>query len=109
VKQSLALVLHDLPLVDQSGLVVAEINLVLNAVGGVDNRLDCRVYDSTGVHVDFDFVADFGLFFSFSGMRRDSTTQPCRTTRLRVYQHSLNLPSENLARIVLAQRTTCYF
>ncbi len=55
------LVLHDLPLVDQRGLVVAEVNLVLNAVGGIDDRLDCRFYDSTGVHVDFDFVADFVL------------------------------------------------
>jgi hypothetical protein len=57
------LVLHDLPLVDQRGLVVAEIDLVLNAVGGIDDRLYCRVYDFPGVHVDFDYVADFGLIF----------------------------------------------
>jgi hypothetical protein len=36
-------------------LVVAEVNLVLNAVGGIDDRLDCRVYDFPSVHVDFDF------------------------------------------------------
>jgi hypothetical protein len=49
--------------VDQRRLVVAEVNLILNAVGGIDDRLDCRVYDFPGVHVDFDFVANFGLFF----------------------------------------------
>ncbi len=44
-------------------MVVAEIDLVLNAVGGIDDRFDCRVYEFTRVHVDFDYVADFGLFF----------------------------------------------
>ncbi len=48
---------------DQRRLVVAEVNLVLNAVGGIDDRLDCSVYDFPGVHIDFDFVADFWLFF----------------------------------------------
>jgi hypothetical protein len=46
------LVLHDLPLVDQSGLVVAEVNLVPHTFSGIDNRLDGRVYDFPGVHVD---------------------------------------------------------
>ena len=59
------LVLHALPLVDQRGLVIAEINLVLNADGGVDDRLDCRVYDFPGVHVDLDFVADIELLWGW--------------------------------------------
>lgn len=49
-------------------MVETEINLVLHAVGGVDDRLDSRVHDFTGVHVYFDFVADFGLL---RGMARE--------------------------------------
>jgi hypothetical protein len=51
-KQSFVLVLHDLPLVDQRRLVVAEVNLVPHTVSGIDDRFDCRVYDFPGVHVD---------------------------------------------------------
>ena len=38
---------------------MAEVNLVLNAVSGVNYRLNDRVYDFPGVHVDFDFVAHY--------------------------------------------------
>jgi hypothetical protein len=47
-------VMDNLPFVDQCCLVLTKINLILRAIGGVDNRLDGCVYEFTRVHVDFD-------------------------------------------------------
>ena len=52
------LIFYNLPFVDQCCLVLTKINLILRAIGGVDNRLDGCVYEFTRVHVDFDFVAN---------------------------------------------------
>ncbi len=55
---------------NQRSLVVAKINLVFHAVGGFNNRLDSRVYDLSGMHVDLDFVADFVFAWSRVGLFR---------------------------------------
>ena len=62
VERKLLIVFDDLPFMNERRLVVTKINLILRAIRGVDNRLDGGVYNLSGVHVDADFVADFGLF-----------------------------------------------
>jgi hypothetical protein len=58
------LVFHYLPFANQRGLFLPEINLIVQTVRLVDNRLDYGVDDSTAVHGDTDHIADlvgFGL------------------------------------------------
>jgi hypothetical protein len=54
----------NLPFRDRRRLIVLEINLILSAAGGFDNRLDRRIYNLSAVHfhADANFVTDFGLF-----------------------------------------------
>ena len=42
-------------------MVETKINLILHTVRRVDNRFDGRVHDFPAMHVDLDFVADFGV------------------------------------------------
>jgi len=59
-KQSFVLVLHNLPLVYRRRPAKTKIDLILHAVSGVDNRLNGGIDDFAAVHVDTDFVSDFG-------------------------------------------------
>jgi hypothetical protein len=69
--------------VNQCALIVPEIDLILYALGGIDNRLDGRFHKLSGVHVDVDFVADVELpwrwigLFRHGAIVRHPTEPPC--------------------------------
>ena len=75
---TVAMLLHNLPLADERGLLFPEVNLIVQTVGPVDNRLDYGIDDLTAVHADADFVADFVRFtfcdFSPSPSRLSAAT-----------------------------------
>jgi hypothetical protein len=58
---------------NQCGLIVPEINLILYTFGAIDDRLDGRFHNLSGVHVDAEVVADFQSFIV-----RDVFSSPCR-------------------------------
>jgi hypothetical protein len=47
---------------NQCGLIVPEINLILYTFGAIDDRLDGRFHNLSGVHVDAEVVADSQRF-----------------------------------------------
>jgi hypothetical protein len=55
------LFLYNLPLADERGLLIPEINLIVQTVRLVDDRFDYGIDDLSAVHGNADVVADFGF------------------------------------------------
>jgi hypothetical protein len=56
------LFLDNLPLADERGPLIPEINLIVQPIRLVADRLDDGIDDLAAVHADADLLADFGLF-----------------------------------------------